>query len=49
MKTDKFWKCCFITPKSPRLIGTGSEGDFLLSPLGAGGLKNVTNFELLKE
>jgi hypothetical protein len=36
------WKFCFITPKSP-------EGDFLLSPLGAGGLKNIINFELLKE
>jgi hypothetical protein len=39
MKVAKFWKYCFITPISPK-------GDFLLSPLGAGGLKNVTHFEL---
>jgi hypothetical protein len=44
MKVAMFWKYCFITP-NPIAIGS-PEGDFLLSPLGAGGLKNVTNFEL---
>jgi len=36
MEIIMLWKICFITP-NPIAIGS-PEGDFLLSPLGAGGL-----------
>jgi hypothetical protein len=41
MKTDKFWKYCFITPKSP-------EGDFSFSPLGVGGITDFEELPILK-
>jgi hypothetical protein len=48
MEIIMFWKICFITPKSSRLIGTSSEGDFLLSPLGAGGITDFEELPILK-
>ena len=46
MKVVKFWKYCFITP-NPIAIGS-PEGDFLLSPLGAGGITDFEELPILK-
>jgi hypothetical protein len=48
MEIIMLWKICFITPKSSRLVGTGTKGDFSYSPLGVGGITDFEELPILK-
>ena len=48
MKIIMLWKFCFITPKSSRIVGTGTKGDFSFSPLGVGGITDFEELPILK-